>query len=232
MRLGLLGDIHGNAAALSAVLEKAQALEVEALCLTGDFVGYYHDPKKVLDLIALWDYWAVRGNHEDMLSEALADSQKAELCRKKYGSGVDRAVAELGESQLAFLDRLPVSLDIQLGGCSVLLAHGTPWSTDAYLYPDSDEALWHRVAECTADYIVLGHTHYQMTRSVNGKQIINPGSVGQPRDRVPGAAWTILDTESGKIEHRRESYDIAALTERTKVLDPELPYLWNVLTRT
>ena len=232
MRLGLLGDIHGNAAALSAVLEQARISGVDALCLTGDFVGYYHEPKQVLEMTSPWKFWAVRGNHEDMLFEAKTDSQKAAIFRKKYGSGIDRAIGELDDSQLSFLEQLPETLEIGFDQVSVLLAHGAPWSTDAYLYPDADDALWNRVAECAADYIILGHTHYQMTRRVDGKLIINPGSVGQPRDRVPGAAWTILDTDSGNIEHRRESYDIAALTERTKKLEPDLPYLWNVLTRT
>ena len=67
MKIGLLGDIHGNSRALRAVLESARVKGVEKLCLTGDFVGYYYHPDEVLDLLASWPNHAVRGNHEAML---------------------------------------------------------------------------------------------------------------------------------------------------------------------
>ncbi|WP_282611372.1 metallophosphoesterase [Pelagibius sp. Alg239-R121] len=231
MRIGLLGDIHGNAAALAAVLEAARGLDIETLLVTGDFVGYYYDADKVLQLLSGWDFHAVRGNHENMLLDALSDSSRAPAYRQKYGSGLDRALACLTKADLSFLAGLPASRTINIDGKNLLIAHGTPWDTDQYLYPNSDEGLWGKVASHEADYIVLGHTHYQHVRKMAGKLIINPGAVGQPRDRKPGAAWSILETETGSVEHRRETYDIAGLVERTQAKDPDHSYLWTVLTR-
>ncbi|MGV8951942.1 MAG: metallophosphoesterase family protein, partial [Cypionkella sp.] len=112
------------------------------------------------------------------------------------------------------------------------LAHGTPWDTDTYLYPDAPLPLMEKVAQSAADFIVLGHTHHQFDRVIGNRRIINPGSVGQPRDRKPGAAWSILDLDTGKVDHRREVYDIGAVSARAKRNDPDLPYNWTVLSRT
>ncbi len=231
MRVGLLGDIHGNVVALAAVLDAAKREAVETLCVTGDFVGYYYDTSQVIRMLEEWRVYAVRGNHENILFDVLKNPDSAAVCRRKYGSGIDRAIEDLGPAELAFLSELPASLKVEIEDKVFLIAHGTPWDTDFYLYPDADEELWRRVASYDADYIVLGHTHYQSKRSMQGKLIVNPGSVGQPRDRKPGAAWAILESETGEIEFRRETYDIATVTAQAKIYDPDLSYLWTVLTR-
>ena len=217
--------------ALASVLESAAREAVQMLCLTGDFVGYYYDPARVIQMLEDWRFHAVRGNHEDILFDVLENSGLAPGCRRKYGSGIDHAIRNLEAPELGFLAELPRSLQFDLDGKSILLAHGAPWETDVYVYPDSDEKLWARVASYDADYIVLGHTHYQHARQIAGKLVINPGSVGQPRDRKPGAAWAILETETGALEFRVEAYDSAALVAQAQKNDPDLPYLWTVLTR-
>lgn len=232
MRVGLLGDIHGNAVALSAVLDAVAREGIDRLCVTGDFVGYYDDAKRVMELLRPWEFDAVCGNHEEMLFDALDNPKNAGTYRRKYGAGIDHAIERLTAEQISFLANLPTSLNLDFDGKKLLLAHGTPWDTDAYLYPDAENTLWDRVAEYASDFIVLGHTHYQHARQIGKKLIINPGSVGQPRDRMPGAAWAILDTLNGTYELRRENYDIAIVANRAKSVNPNLPYLWTVLTRT
>ena len=193
MRLGLLGDIHGNAAALRAVLEAARAAGIDTLCLTGDFVGYYYEPDTVLALLSSWTCHAVRGNHEDLLQAARLDPDTRAGYLAKYGSGLEVAMRRLEPPQMEELAQLPETLTLSIGERSLLLAHGTPWDTDVYLYPDAPVALMEKVAENEVDFIVLGHTHYQFDRTVSGRLIINPGSVGHPaignRERH-GPSWT------------------------------------------
>jgi putative phosphoesterase len=232
MRLGLIGDIHGNADALSAVLEAADRLDIRRFCITGDFVGYYHQPARVMALLQSLDFIAVRGNHDEILQACLNDSGHRDAVRKKYGSGIDVAIKELSGNDLAFLAGLPMAQTLEFDCARLLLAHGAPWSTEAYIYPDAPEHLWQRLQACGANYVVLGHTHYQYDRRTGDCQIVNPGSVGQPRDRRPGAAWSILDVSNGRIEHRRESYDMRSVIHGARIYDPGLPYLQTVLTRT
>jgi predicted phosphodiesterase len=114
----------------------------------------------------------------------------------------------------------------------VLVAHGAPWDTDQYIYPNADEALVARLDAYEEDIVVLGHTHWRKVWARGGKTIVNPGSVGQPRDRMPGAAWALLDTATGAVDLRSESYDIERLRRETAAREPDLPYLSEVLVRT
>ncbi|MGV8952326.1 MAG: metallophosphoesterase family protein, partial [Cypionkella sp.] len=115
MRLGLLGDIHGNADALRAVLGAACTEGIETLCVTGDFVGYYDQPDAVLEMLSQWTYHAVRGNHEDLLNLARRDPVSRASSLAKYGSGLNIALDRLGPHQIDMLVQLPRSLTLSFG---------------------------------------------------------------------------------------------------------------------
>lgn len=231
MRLGLLGDIHGNADALKVVLAAARRRGVDALCVTGDFVGYYYRPAEVLDMLAEWTTYSVRGNHEQMLAHAISAPDSLAAYESRYGSGLRCAIEQLRAEQLEFLDRLPVMADLSFDGCRVILAHGAPWDTDQYVYPDAPSEMLERLAGLSADLVVLGHTHYRFHKTVAACQIANPGSVGQPRDRIPGAAWVLFDTETRDYQAYAEPYDIGPLVFEARQRDSRLTYLHEVLTR-
>ena len=82
------------------------------------------------------------------------------------------------------------------------------------------------------DLMVYGHTHYPVKWVRNNKIIINPGSLGQPRDRKQGACWALWDTTRNSVELFREEYDFLPVIEMCKKYDPELNYLVDVLVRT
>ena len=232
MLLGLIGDVHGNDVALAAVLAAARAAGAEALLVTGDLVGYYHRPAAVLDLLDAWPYHVVRGNHEDMLARSRTDATALSAVERKYGSGLRTALGELAPAQLDRLCGLPHPLELDLGGRRILLCHGAPWDNDCYVYPDAAADILQRCAAGGHDLVVLGHTHYAMMHRIGATTIVNPGSVGQPRDRQPGAAWALYDTTTGDVSLRREAYPLEPVIAQARARDPALPYLANVLTRT
>lgn len=232
MKLGLLGDIHGNALALESVLNAATNLGVEKLLITGDLVGYYFQPSKVMELLAPWSKIIVRGNHEDMLASIIATPDLLAVIEKKYGSGLSVALEQLSEEQVSELTRLPETKTIIENSCQVMLCHGSPWDTDQYIYPDAPEELLKKCTSFGANIIIMGHTHYPMYRKVGTTLLINPGSVGQPRNKQPGASWAILDTETQKVIFRNEDYNIQAVVDEAIRLQPQLPYLAEVLVRT
>ncbi len=232
MRIGLIGDIHGNYRALQAVLEAASANNVVRLLVTGDLVGYYFAPLQVLDLLSGWDRDVVRGNHEAMLSAARSDPAYLAKVEARYGSGLRVAIDQLSSMQLDELCALPHPLELDIDGVRVLLCHGAPWDLDRYIYPDADPGLIARCALETYDFVVMGHTHYPMLKRIGKTVVVNPGSVGQPRDRKPGACWALFDTEDHTVELRRESYDPFDLVHECQLRHPELPYLSEVLQRT
>jgi putative phosphoesterase len=232
MKIGLLGDIHGNALALRAVLASARIEQVECLLVTGDLVGYYFAPDQVMELLESWDCHIVRGNHEDMLAAARRDPAILPEIEKKYGSGLHMAIKRLTDGQLDMLCNLSHPKHVNLDGRRLLLCHGSPWDNDEYLYPDSNEALLARCASPDIDMVILGHTHYPMMRHVGATLIVNPGSVGQPRSRSPGAQWALYDTATQKVSLRCESYDYRSVAEEARRRHPENSYLGNVLERT
>jgi putative phosphoesterase len=231
MKLALLADIHANARALAAVLSAARAEGVDTLLVAGDFVGYYYEPAQVLAQLGEWNVVAVKGNHEDMLERAATDEAFLRDCARRYGSGLELALASLSGPQREDLIALPRSRRVEIGGVRILLAHGSPWSTDEYLYPDAAEGKWRDVAGLDADVVVCGHTHYRLAKRIGPTLFVNPGSVGQQRDRVPGAAWALLDTAGPSAELRAQPYDADELAAEAGRRDPGLPYLREVLYR-
>lgn len=232
MLLGLLGDIHGNDLALEAVLAAAEKEGIQELLITGDLVGYYFAPQRVVEMLQPWKTRTVRGNHEDMLNRARHDPLVLEQLVARYGSGLRVALESLDSPVIDALCNLPHPLETNVDSCRILLCHGAPWDNDAYIYPNAPEHILRRCAEPGHDVVVLGHTHYPMATRVGPTLVVNPGSVGQPRDHIPGAAWAILDTERRAVTFRREPYDIEAVAGEAARRDPELPYLATVLRRT
>lgn len=232
MKIGIIADIHANSLALEAVLDAAGKESIERLLIAGDFVGYYFHPDAIMEQLASWDMCAIRGNHENLLASAVSDPTSLEKTEGVYGSGLRIALKTLTPDQLQKLTTLPETMAIERGGCRILLCHGSPWDTDMYVYPDSSREIRRRVASVEADIVVMGHTHYPMLIEVENKILVNPGSVGQPRNRKPGASWALLDTDTQKVDFRHEMYDVDRVVEEARKRHPEIPYLADVLTRT
>lgn len=231
MKLALLGDIHGNDYALRTVLAAAATSGAEKLLITGDLVGYYFAPLKVLDMLHSWDTHVVRGNHEDMLITARSDPEFLAQVDARYGTGLRTAIEQLSEQQIDGLCSLPHPLELMIDECRILLCHGAPWDNDCYIYPDAQPTLLERCAMQEFDLVVLGHTHYPMQQMLGGTRVVNPGSVGQPRNHRPGAHWALFDTVSRTLEFRQEQYDSSLLVQECRQRHPELPYLAEVLIR-
>jgi predicted phosphodiesterase len=206
--LAIVSDLHGNLPALEAVL--AEVGTADALVCCGDLVGYYPDAPEVVDRVRGLGARVVRGNHELMVTGA------REVPPERAGYyAVAEARRALSREQLAWLAALPPALTLREGGAVVEVRHASPWDEDTYLYPDSDLGA---VDLPEGRWLLLGHTHYPMLRRAGRGLVANPGSVGQPRDWDPRAAWARLDTATGRWEQRRVAYDHRAyqarLTER------------------
>jgi len=233
MKVAVVSDIHANVSAFEAVLKAARAKTVDALMIAGDLVGYYFEPKAVLQLIQSFEkpVYLVRGNHEEMLLKAKLSGDQLEEITSKYGPGLKCALDQLTNSEIQWLANLPHPLEINDFDCSILLCHGSPLSVDQYVYPDGAiENLLSSLQE-PPDVLIMGHTHYPFVRNVDGCLVINPGSVGQPRNRVPGAHWALLDTQTMKVALFVEPYDNSDLLLHCVNVAPRHPYLREVLMR-
>jgi len=215
MKILLLADIHANWHALSAIQES-----FDACLFLGDVGEYDAEPAQCIDWVRQHATAAIRGNHDHAVAQRVPLSQ---------GTGFRRLASAtralhwqcLQPAHFKYLARLPVTQYLELDGKSFFLVHATPRDPlDEYLV--NDPAGWEqRLKGIDADYVCVGHTHIPLHLDLGRWQLINPGSVGQPRDGDPRAAYAVI--ENGKLHFRRVDYDIEAAVDslRRSGLDDE-----------
>ena len=231
MKIAVLSDIHGNSIALSAVLKEIKDAGIRHILVLGDIVGYYYHPDEVLKQLESFETTMIRGNHETLLEEAQGNSEIEERLHIRYGSGISEALKKLSPAQIDTLLSLPEKRSVEISGMAFLLCHGSPSKNDEYVYPDADEQ---KLKECAiegVDMVLMGHTHYPMLKAVGKTTLLNPGSVGQPRDIGSSASWAIIDTVGRSAELRRTPFDAGSVVNEVRAIDPQNLYLAEVLLR-
>ena len=231
-KIAVLSDIHGNSAALRAVLRDLHHQKIEECFILGDLIGYYYRPLEVLRLLdeSNISCQMIRGNHERMLERALRDELKWEDIRSRYGHGIEIAAQQLPEKLLKELLSLPDQRKEERDGKKFLLCHGSPVDKDRYVYPDAEDSIFD-FPDMEADYVLLGHTHYPMMRCCSSFCIINPGSVGQARGRGGLAEWCIINTDNNVVTMHKTPYDVEPVLQDGREYDPNIAYLQDVLRR-
>lgn len=226
MRALVVSDIHSNLEALSAVLEAAGPFDV--LWCLGDIVGYGPEPNACIDLIRSYEHVSIPGNHDwgvlgklD-LADFNTDARQANLWTRE----------QLTSESRRYLEQLP---ETEVLG-DITLAHGSPrYPIWEYLLYASTAAL--NMTHFHTSVCLVGHTHVPVLFTenntdtqvdayalderhdvtlVSGKHILNPGSVGQPRDGDARASYMLVDTESMVFELGRVEYPVARTQERMR----------------
>ena len=231
MKIAIISDIHGNYDALFSVLEKAKKESVDHLLILGDIVGYYYHPDKILNLLSHWSFDMIKGNHEQILEDLIKNSSLSEPIRLKYGSGHQEAINKLSKKQLNFLFDLPETKAIKINGIKLLMCHGSPWSNDFYIYPDSNNEIISKCDIKAFNFVLIGHSHYSFAIRNENSILINPGSVGQSRQVGGKASWCILNTNNLCFQFFNTDYDTRNLLVDVSEKDPEIKYLSDILRR-
>lgn len=231
MKIGILSDIHGNIDALEKVSEQLKREGIKTLIVLGDIVGYYYHPKEIMEWLNDFQFYYVRGNHEEILGKLLENEIDPNDIKNKYGSGHEIALNSLSHTQLDFLIKGNDSINIEIEGYQFNLNHGAPFDKSKYLYPDSSKNLMEQCYHKDADFILFGHSHYSFIHQVKHNLIINPGSIGQNRQQGGIAQWVVFHSENGNFECRSTPYDTTRLIQEAKKTDPDNAYLYQILKR-
>lgn len=224
MRVLILSDIHANADALDSVLNRAGA--VDSVWCLGDVVGYGPDPNECITrLKEIPNLICLQGNHD----AAAIGHLDLEGFNLEARTSIKWLRSNLSDESLAFLNTLEPRKEIN----GVTLAHASPRQPVLEYLLDSYSAA-ENFSYFETDFCFVGHTHIPLlfvykrhevsmrvpapnTRiTLKPRCIINPGSVGQPRDRDPRAAYAVFDTEADTWEFERALYDVAAVQERMR----------------
>jgi putative phosphoesterase len=231
MKIGIISDIHGNYDALVVVLKKAKNEGVEHLLVLGDIVGYYYHPDKILNALSEWRCDFIKGNHEFILEDLIANPLLADSIRLNYGSGHKEAIEKLSPKQLDFLKDLPETKSVQFDEVSLLMSHGSPWSNDYYIYPDCKNETILKCDSKEHDFVLIGHSHYAFAIKNTNSVLINPGSVGQSRQIGGKASWCIINTVNKCFQLVSTDYNIEDLVNEVSEKDAEIKYLTEILKR-
>ena len=224
MTILVVSDIHANLTALESVL--AHAGNVEAVWCLGDVVGYGPDPNECIARLGeLPNLVCIMGNHDAAAVNYISNLGFNPEARKS----LKLTQSALNDTSQSFLENLPERLSIG----DVTLVHGSP-RAPVMEYLLDNHAATENFDYFDTDYCMVGHSHLPVMYSHTDNQmlarllvlegdqklqlepraIINPGSVGQPRDRDPRASYGLFDPKTHTWEVRRVPYDIAAVQER------------------
>lgn len=205
-RLALIGDIHGNAAALDAVLAAVAERGITRGVVTGDLVMRGSMPAEAIRRIRALGWPTVVGNTDHKVG-AGRPRPKGHPASDREGSR-SWTIRRLSDDDRRWLADLPHRVRVTVGGRRVLVTHGQPGDLSVALDVDTAEDDLRRVAaQMDTDVLVFGHTHRQMVRHANGTVFVNPGAVGEglADDRRPAWAW--LEVVDGQVRIHLERVD-------------------------
>lgn len=223
MKYAIFSDIHGNYLAFEAMLNEISLYTIDAFVCCGDIVGYYYDSSLIVErLMTMPNAYVVKGNHDAMYMQAAEDQKLQEILCRKYGSSYQY----IRDDIYAYLSTLPFKISLNVDGQRILVVHGSEQDAlHGRIYPDSQLNL-----SSEYDVIFCGHTHYPMIRKFGKTTLINPGSLGQPRDGT-GFSYGIYDTFLRTWERHTTDICIEPLLRQIERNDTGLPYLKSVLFR-
>jgi predicted phosphodiesterase len=236
MRYLILSDIHSNEEALSAVLVRAQRRKYDSVVILGDFVGYGADPNAVIDRVSRIRKRKsmIRGNHD----KVVCGLDSGDLFNPVALKAARWTTGTITASSRRFLEGLPVGpLEVDR---AFVICHGSPRDEDAYIFSDYDAYLNFTFSDASVCF--FGHSHIpsvfalqphgirvdvvrgdrvRMRLKRDCRYLINPGSIGQPRDRNPDASFAFYDTEQRAVTFERVRYDVEKA--RDKIHSAGLP---------
>jgi putative phosphoesterase len=218
MRILLLADIHANWPALLATLEQEGQTAFDQCMVLGDLVDYGLEPSPCIQWVREHATFSIRGNHDHGVAQNVKVQGRNGY---KYLTAITRPLSleRVSAEERRYLGTLPITSRFTLDGARFLLVHATPRDPlDEYATDDAE--FWsRRLADVDADVICVGHTHHPYVLEVGDKLVINPGSVGQPRDGDPRAAYAIIENQ--RVELKRAAYPVETTVE--SILESSLP---------
>ncbi len=236
MRYLVFSDIHSNFEAFEKFLSQKKLKNVDKILFLGDLVGYGPDPDKVIDLFrGLPHVRSVRGNHD----KVIADLESSSLFNPAAAFSAEWSKLKISPANYQFLKKLPKGP--QVIDRFITICHGSTFDEDYYVFSQFEATESFKFMGTSIGF--FGHTHFPIvyylrnekldivplnenTRiklDANTRYLINPGSIGQPRDKNPASSFIVFDSGKMEISFNRFSYDVTKTQK--KIREAGLPEL-------
>jgi putative phosphoesterase len=231
MRIVFFSDIHGNKYALESFLKlvKDKDKDIDKFFFLGDIFGYYYHQNEIINILKDNNINMILGNHDKYFVDLLEGKVEEEYLVKRYGNSYKNIKNKIDEKNQELLKKLQPFAEIELFNKKIGIFHGSiedPYNGRIY----GDTVIINKSIYQKFDFVILGHTHCVAEKNMGNTTILNPGSIGQPRDGK-GSSFLILDLESNKHEFIFFDYDKSKLFEEIEIYDQDFVYLKEVLLR-
>ena len=200
MKIALISDIHSNLFYLEEAIKQIEKEQVDNIYCLGDLVGYYDNPNKVIDLIREKNIICIKGNHEKYLLGKLKYNVNNENI---YRIKVHRDIVT--DVNLKYLSNLEEELKFKINNKQLYMTHSLPNDCMRYLYNVKN---LNKEFTSKYDYYFFGHTHIPMITYQYGTCIVNPGSIGQPRDHTKKPSFAIVNLGKDSVTLNKVTVDI------------------------
>ncbi|RAZ51778.1 metallophosphoesterase family protein [Campylobacter hyointestinalis] len=205
MKIALISDIHSNLDYLITVLNNLNNKVDKIYCL-GDIIGYYDKPNEVIDIIKQNDITCIKGNHEKyILGEISYDKTKDALYRLEEQKHI------ISSENLHYISKLDEEIVLNINNRKIYMTHSLPMDCETYLY-NMEQFNFSLLDKY--DYYFFGHTHIPIIFYKFGTCIVNPGSVGQPRDYTQKSSYAIVDFDLDQVVIKKIKQNIDGLINR------------------
>ena len=202
MNIGVISDIHSNLFYFKEVLQDINNKNLDAIYCLGDLVGYYDRPNEVIDLLRENQIICIKGNHDKYFINELSFDKDRDVF---YRIGKQRQ--QVSQDNTDYLKSLPDCLDVEILDKRFFMTHSMPSDTETYL---NDANQLDREFLKDFDYYLYGHTHRCNVQYHYGTCLLNPGSVGQPRDYNASPSYAVIDLSREIISTHRVPVDTEA----------------------
>ncbi|MGC5327490.1 metallophosphoesterase family protein [Brevibacillus sp. SYSU BS000544] len=218
MRIAFLSDIHGNAVALEAVLADIEKQRIDQIYVLGDIAYRGPEPKRSIQLVQSLQTTVIKGNADEWTVRGVQAGEVREDLLEMMNREREWTIDRLDESDLIYLRNLPDEFQLQLTDSLRLHAfHATKESLFDIVLPDASvEQLQTKILSEQAAITVYAHIHLPYVRYMNGKCLINTGSVGLPFDGLPLASYAVVEAENNRYRAtiERVPYDLDKVVEQ------------------
>ena len=178
MKLAVISDIHGDAQALDRVLAAIESEGIEQIVCLGDVALSGYEPRRSIQRLIARSIPTLKGNTDARILERDPYQPDNPVAAVRERDWLNWTVDQLGNDELAFLESLPATIELDFGGITITCSHGSPRSYyDPVLPRTGDAALTEWFSSTDASVLLVGHTHQQILRRWNARTIVNPGPV-------------------------------------------------------
>ncbi|MFD1040633.1 metallophosphoesterase family protein [Virgibacillus byunsanensis] len=201
MKLAFISDIHGNAVALDAVLNDIKEKSIDRVYVLGDLCFRGPEPKRALNLIKDMNADVIKGNADEWVVRGVQKDEVPEQALEMMNAERDWTYSKLEENEVGYLRKLPNELNLKYENLKIHAFHATPLSLFDVVQPfEKDELLTDKLMINEADIYIYAHIHKPYVRYINGKCIVNTGSVGLPFDGLNQASYVLMNVTKDSFQ--------------------------------